>query len=304
VSRWLAGLACTLGVAALAAAITVSHGTGCGGPACGNGKLDSGEECDDGNSRDDDHCTNSCAAIFQATVSWTLVGQEVPDFKENCSGVGAASIKLEMSGADTATEEVECSFFQLTLTGLSPGQYQVKGTLLDSLGEPLTMGNSVTGFTIASTDVQTTLNFPFADFVGSYNGNWFHRFKWDAVDTCAAAVPPLAMTRIRLERGGQAIMDTAGVAVDGLTPLACVDFTAGFASSINNLPWGPARAIITGLDSGGTPQFAETFDTFVGAGVANDPFEYDVNSLAPDGGPPDAAVPDAALPDAGGVDGG
>jgi cysteine-rich repeat protein len=37
--------------------------------ACGNGEIGAGEECDDGNYRDDDACTSSCRIPFE--VSWT-----------------------------------------------------------------------------------------------------------------------------------------------------------------------------------------------------------------------------------------
>src|SRR6187455_730556 len=32
------------------------------GPACGNGRVEAGEECDDGNASNDDACLVSCAA--------------------------------------------------------------------------------------------------------------------------------------------------------------------------------------------------------------------------------------------------
>jgi len=62
-SRWSTG-AVTLALLALLAGATLQ---GCGGggggaaaPRCGDGHLDAGEECDDGNLVNDDGCTNTC----------------------------------------------------------------------------------------------------------------------------------------------------------------------------------------------------------------------------------------------------
>ena len=62
-SRWSTG-AVTLALLALLAGATLQ---GCGGggggaaaPRCGDGHLDAGEECDDGNAVNNDGCTNTC----------------------------------------------------------------------------------------------------------------------------------------------------------------------------------------------------------------------------------------------------
>jgi cysteine-rich repeat protein len=269
---------------------------GCGGSVCGNGEVESGEQCDDGNDRNDDSCTNSCAQhlTLDAQIVFSFLAQEgVVGFNENCSGVGAKTVRLELTGPMTDTQDVECTFGQYTFKALVPGTYQVKGTMLDSTGAALTMGDSVTGFTIAAQTVSASLNFAFADFIGAYQGNWFYRFKWGGANTCAGAIPPVTMATIRLERDGVPVMTTTGTVVDGLTPGACFD-ASDVGHAINDLPWGAATLTVTGLDSTGTPQFMETFPTFLGAGVSNPILEYDVNSLAPDAGVPDAGPPDAA----------
>jgi hypothetical protein len=71
-----------------------------------------------------------------------------------------------------------------------------------------------------------------------------------------------------------------------------------FPQSALEVPFGFATFTLEGRDGTGTPQFAETFDTFVGAGVSNPEIEFDVNSLTPDAGPPDASIPDAGAVDA------
>ena len=52
---------------------------------------------------------------------------------------------------------------------------------------------------------------------------------------------------------------------------------------------------IVGLDSGGVPQFQQSFETFVGAGLSNPDMQFVVRSL----NEPDAGVPDAGAPDGG-----
>ena len=160
----------------------------------------------------------------------------------------------------------------------------------------LTKGISMTSFVIPEVPpgapVQVTLNFPFEDFLRTdYVGNWFYSLTWAGQAMCAAAMPPVVKTSLRLERGGQSIVSADGVSVDG-TPKACVD---GSNEVINKLPWGPANLTVIGLDASGTPQFQETFPTFIGAGILNPTLKFDVDSLAPDAGVPDAGVPDAAI---------
>lgn len=287
-------------LALLFASLLQTGPAACGGSVCGNGKVESGEQCDDGNMRDDDACTNSCMQhdTLDAQVKWTLLGQEAPGFSETCGGVGASKIHLVIAGPMPFDQTVDCSSSQYIFKALTPGDYTVTGTLLDIMDMPVTKGMSTTGFTISGADVNVTLNFGFDDFVSSYFGNYFYRIKWGGAVTCADGVPPVVMTKFRLERGGQPIKNMDGtITVDGVTPTPCHDFTEQFAESVNTLPWGPATAIITGLDGNGVPQFKGTFPTFVGAGVSNPIIEFDVNSLAPDAGPADAAAVDAVPAD-------
>jgi cysteine-rich repeat protein len=282
----------------------------CGdGAVCGDGKPEDGEECDDGNRRDDDACSNTCKQrnTLDAQVIWKILGSELPGFEENCPGVEAQRIRLEITGPDSRSEEVDCSFGQRSYTVLPPGDYTVKGTLYDGAGQPLTRGLATTSFTIENADVQAQLDFAMEDFLrDDYVGNWMYKFMWNGVLTCAGASPPVAATTIRLERDGEPLVDGKGVPVDGTTPLECYDVSE-IAESVVGLPWGHATLTVTGLDADGVEQFREEFPTFVGAGASNAVFTYDVNSVLPDAGPPDAGPadpadagpPDAAVADAG-----
>jgi len=275
----------------------------CGGAVCGDGVAEGGEACDDGNNRDDDRCSNSCKVqqSRSAQIIWTMVAQNVPGFSETCTGVSASKIKLEITGAQPMDLDIDCNYSQYMLNDLEPGDYAVKATLFSASGQALTKGQSMASFTIAQvpsgTPVQATINFPFGDFVRTdYVGDWFYGISWAGAASCSTAIPAVTQTSLRLERDGQPIISATGVTIDGLTPTAC--FEGEHAPAINKLPWGPAELTIVGLDASGTPQFRESFPTFIGAGITNPSLAYDVNSLAPDAGVPDAGVADAAVSDA------
>lgn len=284
--------------------------TGCGDdappPVCGNGVPETGEQCDDGNTRDDDACSNMCRsrATNDAQVVWTLVSQELPGFNETCGGVMASEIELHLVGPGTdVTERSACSDGQRFFVALADGEYTVNGRLYDSAGAAVTTGVAQTTFAVTGADVSATLDFPYADFTRQYMGDYFFRVRWAGADMCAAALPPVTQHVLRLERGGVALagMTNNGDPIDGSAPGMCRDAATTvnqFPQSINDLPWGPAEMTVEGLDATGTPQFRETFPTFVGAGLANPELQLDVNSLAPDAGVPDAAPVDATATDA------
>jgi cysteine-rich repeat protein len=290
-------------VAALSAA-------GCGSdPVCGDGRAEGDEMCDDGNTRDDDACSNTCRVqpTLDATIVWTIAAQEAPGFSETCGGVGANEIDLAFTGPTSFTATVDCNFGQTPFAALAAGAYTVRATLYDVVGEErvaLTNGDASAQFTITNADVTATIDIPFADFIVAKTGTYFFRIKWGGAGTCTGATPPVAKHVLRLERDGTPLpgLTDEGDPIDGSAPGVCRPFTEQFPQAVNGLAWGPATMTITGLDASDTPQFMETFDTFVGAGPANPDAVLDVNSLAPDAGPPDAALPDAALPDAAGPD--
>jgi cysteine-rich repeat protein len=278
---------------------------GCGGSSvCGNGVAESGEQCDDGNTLDEDGCSSTCQQqeTRDVQIIWTMITKEVAGFSETCTGVSAAKIRLDITGPMPSTRDVDCNYSQTTVRALAPGDYEVKGTLLDSMDRPLTRGLSTVAFVIpqapTGSPVQATVDFAMDDFLRTdYQGDWFYKLSWAGALTCSTAVPPVLKTSIRLERDGQAIVSGKGVTIDGLTPTDCIE--GEHAPAINKLPWGPADLIVTGLDASGTPRFRETFTTFIGAGIVNPALAYDVDSLAPDAGVADAGAPDAPItPDA------
>ncbi len=300
------------GLGALATPVAVPLGTslaGCGGgSACGNGRIDPGEQCDDKNQNDMDSCSNACLLQATATVKWSLLANEAPMFHQNCTGVKASKMQLVLNGpgpTDTQMVKNGCTDFQYSFNGLAPGNYTVTGTLFDDKDMPITMGHASQQFTITTADVEVDLDVGFGDFTGTYTGNYFFRTLYGGADTCTGAVPPVTQQIIKLEQGGQLVMMAMtdnGQPADGVTPGVCRGAATSveeFPQKINMIPWGPAKITVTGLDAMGVPRFMKAFDTFVGGGISNPVIMLDVQSLAPDAGP----TPDAApSPDAGPID--
>jgi cysteine-rich repeat protein len=287
----------TVAMALSAGGTLAAHGACGGGAVCGDGKAEGGEPCDDGNDRDDDACSNACVQqpTHDAQIIWTMLGDELDGFYENCSGVAASDVHLTIAGPLPFDMNISCSLSPYMITALMPGEYTVTGTLLDSAGHPLTNGQTTTTFSISGaasgTPVQVRLDFPYTDFVRTdYTGDWFYLPTWGG-KTCSMATPPVTKTTVRIERGGTPVKSKEGVAIDGTMELDCFEGPASKAPAVNHLPWGPADVVITGLDATGTPAFSATFSTWVGAGIQNPTFAYDVQSLAPDAGVPDAGVP-------------
>jgi cysteine-rich repeat protein len=285
-------------LAALILVALAAHGCG-GGSVCGNGKAEPpDEQCDDGNDNEEDGCSSSCRqlATRDAQLIWTMLEHEADQFNESCSGVGAKTVQLDLTGPSSVTLMRDCGESQYLQSMLQAGHYTVTATLLDAAGVALTKGKTKVEFDMpevaTGTAVQVPIDFGFDDFVKSYQGNWLYRLRWGGAATCGAANPPVAKRTIRLERDGQVLTTGGGVAVDGATAEPCTDTTTSF--TIADLTWGPMDVIVTGLDASDTPRFRETFHSFSGARITKPIILYDVASLDPDAGVPDAAVADAA----------
>jgi hypothetical protein len=89
--------------------------------------------------------------------------------------------------------------------------------------------------------------------------------------------------------------------LDGTQPVGCVPSVLSQAESARQVPFGLATITVSGRDSGGTEWFRGSFETFVGAGVSNPIFTFDVPSTvdaavdAPIDAPVDAGVEDAPV---------
>jgi cysteine-rich repeat protein len=252
-----------------------------GGSACGDNHKDSDEQCDDGNDRDDDACSNSCKVqnTNDVSVQWRILGDAVPGFVESCDGIGAITAHIVLDGPIPAEVDVECSYSQYVLAALRPGDYTVTITLYDAaMPTPaaVTLGTQAQ-FTVTEGDMTVPLVIPWEDLATTnLRGDWFYRFKWAGATTCAAAVPPVDSVRIRLTQNGQPVADEQGNLIDGTDEIPCYDFDDAFAHAVNRLPFGPATLTVQGTNAGGQVNFEGTFDTFIGAGIQNPALLYDV----------------------------
>ena len=292
------------GIAALL--LTAALAIGCGGAVCGDGKLGGSEECDDGNTRDDDACSNTCHSnpTVSATLRWYILKDAAPGFtQDSCStggGVGAASIHILVEGPIPTTTDVACEYYQYQLRALRPGDYTVTGFLVASDGTVLTKGQTQTQFTIDSSSLDAELNFQIDDFQQSYVGDLIFQVGWLGPAPGGAAV---AQQLLHLTRDGA---DLPGLTqdlcpIDGVTP--CTAESATAVQRVNDLTWGPADMEVTGLAADGTHLYHGSFPTFVGAGYDNPWIQFDVPTLQVDAGPPDAhPVVDAGPVDAAPVD--
>jgi cysteine-rich repeat protein len=264
---------------------------GCSGSVCGNGKIEDGEECDDGNTVDGDGCSAQCK--FVATVDtyvhflpFTIEGQPA-DAAETCGGVEASQVEVTVTGPKTVTQKVQCTLGQVKISSLPAGDYTVTAKAFDGSGNALTRGMAHGSFTQGTSQLQVDVVWPFADFIKDYHGTFYFALSWAGAQTCASAQEPVARERLLLTRDGTPLagMTDDNVPLDGSQAGKCRDHNTTLAQFVTGLPWGAAKLTVTGEDSKGTALFRGTFDTFIGAGVANGVAELDVPSLLPDAGP-------------------
>lgn len=297
---YLRSIAAALVAAGLALAPAVVGSCGGGDdPICGDGvhHPELGEQCDDGNDIETDSCRSNCTANIPGatTISWVFNKDAAPMFtNDSCTDVRAINVEVTVTGPATATLSESCALRQVVFQDLPTGMYTIAVKPLDFDGEllidaPVELTTNLGPGTMIEIDV------PPERWLRSYLGTFFFRTQWGGQD-CAAATPPVVQHRLTMIQNGTPLTVTTenGDPFDGSAPGPCQPFSAEFPQSALMVPFGVATFTVEGLDSGGTPQFRETFDTFVGAGISNPEIHFDVNSLTPDAGVPDAAPPDAA----------
>jgi cysteine-rich repeat protein len=287
------------GAGAAAVAVVASTAlTGCG-PSCGNGEVESGEQCDDGNDNETDTC-RACQtyAIPVTVLRWGFNDDPERGFAgDSCSDMGATTVRVELTGpagVAIAPVDAECSGSQAVFADLPVGAYQAAFTPLDAEGTSLVTTPHVLAFEATSASATFDTIIPYTQWAGDYTGTFFFRITYDGGD-CVAATPPVLQQRLRLRIDGDLYggETETGQALNGSELAACEDASAEFPQTVIAAPFGPATFELEGLDEFGDVAFSDSFDTFIGAGVSNPPLTFALTN-------PDV-TPDAALPDAAGA---
>ena len=287
-----------------AVVLAASSMTACG-PSCGDGEINAGEQCDDGNDNELDTC-RSCMSysIPVTTLRWSFNDQPDVGFGgDGCFDVGASSVHVELTGPDGVTPapapkvmDGDCGGRQVVFQDLAAGTYHASIDVLAPTGASLLTEPYLVD--IVSTGVSETFAtvIPYTQWTTAYTGTFFFRLTFDG-GSCELATPPVVTQNLRLRIGGvlyDGVTDT-NQPLDGSGPAACRSSDDEFPQSSLTVPFGPATLQVDGIDDQGNVAFTERFDTFVGAGISNPTLEF---ALANADMPPDAALPDAALPDA------
>ena len=235
--------------------------------------------------------TGSCDLPGSTIVKWRFnhFPMLIPPFDSDaCSDLGVIMVRVELfDGAGTPTDMVEkiCSEGQATFLGLPGGTYTVKVTPLDQDGASLVTA-PVSGMIMAAannTTLDTTVDVNHPAWSKAYTGQLLWRLKWGG-QSCAMATPPVVTQTLTLTAGGVVRTESASIdnmvyqKLDGTESKPCVATTSPFPMNVMGLPWGPATLLVVGYD-GSTPPvevFRKSFDTFIGAGVFNPTFTYDI----------------------------
>ncbi len=292
------------GVASVAGAAMVGCGNDGGNadaapPAvCGDMVVMPPEQCDDGNDDQTDSCRNCRSFQPHITrVRWSFNPDPMHDFLgDGCLDVAASTVKVELSGAGTASKTTTCSQFQTTFEGLPAGTYTAAVTPLDNSGASLVRSPVTITFTASAepnmTEQHDVVIGP-PDWSRPYTGTFLFLLKW-AMKACNTASPPVARQRVLMTINSVPVNTVTtwngmpGYRLDGSQTAPCVLSTISLAERAANLPFGPARLTVWGMDAVGAVRYQGTFDTFVGAGTANPVLQFDV-------GPPVDAGVDAAI---------
>jgi hypothetical protein len=288
----------TMAVLAVACAAAVAAACGGDSALCGNGEVDFGEQCDDGNHDDTDYC-RACQVYLppRTTVKWRFNAGVVDGFGQDaCIDLGVTTVRVELEGAVSVTAEERCSVYQAVFDQLPPGPYLARVTPLDADGRSLIRDQPRPQISAATGDTEHTLHVPPEAWIGPYTGTFYFTVRWDGQDCDPAEV---ARQRIRLVVNGEVVTRQTGdgVRLDGTAPGPCVPPGRPQPQSALEVPFGRATIEIYGVSGRGDEPYIGTFDTFVGAGPSNPTFDFDVPSIY-DAGPPDAMPPDATPPDA------
>jgi cysteine-rich repeat protein len=306
-------LTASLALAAGAGAAVWACGGDDGDAVCGNGVAEPGEQCDDGNTDENDAC-RSCISFLppKTTIRWAFNAEAAPGFTtDGCIDVDSTRVRVDLTGPMNVSKDGPCPDRQVVFDDLPPGQYTAQVTPLDVASQSLVSAPASISFMASAepnTNEQHTVVVPPEAWSRPMTGTFFFLLRWGGMP-CPAAAPPVAEQTVTLRIGGvpvtRSTTSTPMYRLDGSQPVPCVMSTQGMAEASTMMPFGHAQIEVVGKDSGGATTFRGMFDTFVGAGGSNPILTFDVPSTidagvdaaidAPTDAPTDAPDPDAAV---------
>jgi cysteine-rich repeat protein len=291
----------------LTAALAAALGAGaalvsCGGdnytPTCGNGVLDPGEECDDGNKWNNDGCSSVCTLEIAHTTLNANIGinrNVVPGYEgDACSTLGKTLVidGSSTDGYQLQHQELDCAmgYNGWPFYDVPGGHYVITMALYDKDGNALTDPKDGEGDVVAGQSATIYVDFDYADFKTSFTGNLRWQYDWSAAGPgdggvadggipdagtltggvpCSQATPAVSKVRITLHNDqGQVVSDqtTFGTPTNGSQRVACHDFGASDAEVVTSLPWGIYSITLEGLDTGNSTSFCAERALFVTKG--------------------------------------
>ena len=251
---------------------------------CGNGIVEPGEECDDGNLQDGDGCNRFCLlpAYKGSTLvlRWYINGTRIIGGQkysyDTCSDVGASRVHIRFYGPDGPVGEdtVQCSNLEYRFTDTEgnqfpDGMYHAELTFLDSSDATISgVLTSDATMLVRRGDTEMHVVSSLDDFTnGPFSGVFYFSIKWDG-GTCDSAGVSTMKLSLTLDGSEVGTMEGNCIATSSSLP--------------NNVPASDEYVLkVAGYTSDGTVWGCLTMENVkVGAGVTNPSLEIDV--------PPDA----------------
>ncbi len=279
---------------------------------CGNGVVESGEQCDRGvqNGMLNIPCSSECKSVsvkvVQMGVTWAFqlvdTKDPIPGYvAPGCSNFGATRAHVVFDGPSPSDKRVDCSRYGLKYPTCLPGatgqecdpmpsagMYSATVTLEDANGKALTTGvSSPKKMVVAGPEVTFPIAFQKSDFPAQdYTGRLDFRPAWGAAMAgCSEASPKVTSESVLLVRDSEQV-PVAGMTKDGLkldgTAGACFLPKGGLENyqSIDNLPWGRYR--LTLFSQG--KLYCTSVPVFVNPGKYNSTYDILVPSYNADAG--------------------
>lgn len=269
----------------------------CGeGAVCGNGVQEEGEACDSGamNGIENSGCSATCTIaalnVAKINIGITHLNVEAVGYMgAGCTELGSSTQHVVLDGPQGFDETWDCNKTNSIIPNVTPGDYKLSVTLLDSAGNPLT--KTVTSMTATAAKMQTvslSVNFAQTDFLKQdYTGTLFFKPSWGAASTtCAMASPVVTGYGILLKnKAGQLVsgMSTGSHSLDGTSGPCFIPASNGTPEGVANLTWGHYELSFTGY-AGAALAYCKTFDVFSGPGVANNTYDLLVTESNADAG--------------------